>query len=124
MSNDIIISLIVSLALTLILEVGFFLIVRSIKGKHDKKDLALVVMVNILTNPAVVLLYWLAILYTDINYAIIIAPLEISAVFIEGYIYKKRGRYFKHPYIFSIAANAFSFGIGVLTQIIIQGVSL
>ena len=124
MSKDIIISLMISLALTLVLEAGFFLIVRSIKGQHDKKDLLLAVMVNLLTNPAVVLIYWLAVLHTNINYVIIIAPLEISAVFIEGYIYKKRGRYFKHPYIFSIAANAFSFGIGVLTQIIIQGVSL
>jgi len=119
MSCDIIFSLAISLALTLVLETGFFLIIMSIKGRHDKKDTALVVMVNILTNPAVVLLYWLATLYTSINYVIILAPLEISAVFIEGYIYKEHGRYFKHPYIFSIAANAFSFGMGVIIQIII-----
>ena len=118
MSKDIVISLIFSLILTLLLEAVFFLVVRSIEGKHDKKDLLLVVMVNILTNPAVVLLYWLVILYTNINYIIILAPLEIFAVLTEGYIYKKNGRIFKHPYLFSIAANSFSFGTGLLLQLL------
>ena len=113
------ISLVISLALTLSLEVGFFWVVRLIKSQCNKKDLLLVVMVNILTNPAVVLLYWLAILYTNIDRVIILAPLEISAVFIEGYIYKKCGLYFRHPYVFSIAANAFSFGMGVFIQAIL-----
>ena len=113
-----IVSLVVSLAMTLVLEVGFFLIVRSIKGKLDKKDLLLVIMVNILTNPAVVLLYWLSILYTAVNYAIITVPLEIFAMLIEGYIYKKYGGFFKYPYAFSFGANVFSFGIGLLLQAI------
>ena len=116
MSKKILLSLALSLALTLVLEVGFFLVVRSIKGKHDKKDLLLAVMVNILTNPAVVLLYWLAVLYTDLN-RVIIVPLELLAVLVEGYLYKKHGRFFKHPYLFSVAANAFSFGTGLFLQL-------
>ena len=118
MSKDILISLTFSLALTLILETGFFLTVRSIKGKFDNKDLLLVAMVNILTNPAVVLIFWLSVLYSDVNYVIIIVPLEIFAVLTEGYIYKKHGYYFKHPYVFSVAANAFSFGTGLLLQLL------
>ena len=117
MSKDIMLSLAISLALTLVLEVAFFLVVRSIKGKLDKKDLLLVVLVNILTNPALVLIFRLTVLYTDANYVIhIIILLEIIATLTEGYIYKKHGDYFKLPYVFSIAANIFSFGSGLVLQ--------
>ena len=119
MINGILLSLGLSLVLTLVLELGFFLIVKAGTRNYDKKDLLLVVMVNILTNPAVVLLYWLATLYTDLNRVIILAPLEVLAVLVEGYVYSKYGRTFKHPYIFSVAANVFSFGMGILIQIII-----
>jgi len=103
-------SLVVSLILTIILETGFFLIV----GKRNKKDLLLVVFVNILTNPIVVSLYWLAFFYTGWNRAAVTAALELFAVLTEGYYYKKYGKGFKYPYLFSIAANAFSYGTGVL----------
>ena len=118
MSTNIVISLVLSLVLTLLLETGFFLLVRLINGKRHKKDALLVLIVNVLTNPVVVLLYWLAILYTNINHVILMAPLEIFAVLTEGYIYKKHGRFFEHPYAFSIAANAFSFGTGLLLQLL------
>ena len=45
-------SLIVSLALTLMLELGFALIL----GVRGRRNLALVALVNVLTNPPVVLL--------------------------------------------------------------------
>ena len=105
-------SLAVSLILTLALETGFFLLT----GKRDKKDLILVVLVNIITNPAVVLLYWLAVYYTDFSHVLIKIPLEIFAVVTEGYYYKKYGRDFKYPYIFSLTANLFSFGTGLIIQ--------
>lgn len=112
MSGQLLNALAFSLILTLVLETGFFLL----SGKRGKKDLLLTVMVNILTNPAVVLLYWFAALYTDLNHAIIKIPLEVFAVLTEGYYYKKYGQEFKHPYLFSISANAFSFIIGVVIQ--------
>lgn len=112
MNWELIFALTVSFILTIALETGFFLLI----GKRNKKDLLLVVFVNIITNPAVVMLYWLAILYTDWNHTVIKIPLEIFAVLTEGYYYKKYGQDFKHPYLFSIAANAFSFGFGVLLQ--------
>jgi hypothetical protein len=99
-----------SLILTLVFETGFFLLI----GKRNKKDLLLTVLVNVVTNPAVVLIYWLAPLYTDLNRAAAAAALELSAVFIEGRYYKKYGRDFWRPYLFSAAANAVSFGIGAL----------
>jgi len=112
MNGVILASLAISLILTLALESGFFFIA----GKRNIKDWLLLVMVNILTNPAVVLLYWLAVLYTDLHRAAIIVPLELAAVFIEGRCYRKYGENFKRPYLFSIAANAFSFGSGVIIQ--------
>ena len=105
----------VSLALTLVLEIGFFFII----GKRNKKDLLLVVLVNILTNPVVVLLYWLVVLYTDWNTTIIKIPLEAFAILTEWYYYKNYGQGFKRPFMFSFAANMFSFLIGVLVQLFI-----
>ena len=114
MSREIAVSLVISLVLTVALEAGFFFAV----GKRGKTDLGLLVMVNILTNPAVVLLHWLAVLYTDWSRVIIILPLEIFAVLTEGFYYEKYGREFKRPYLFSLAANAFSFGTGLILQLL------
>jgi hypothetical protein len=100
------VALALSLGLTLLLEAGFFLLT----GKRDGKDLLLLVVVNVLTNPAVVLTYWLA------PHQLMKIPLELSVVFTEGFLYKKYGRGYKRPYLFSIAANAFSFGTGVVLQ--------
>ena len=109
-------SLALSLALTLALETGFFLLV----GKRVKKDLLLLALVNILTNPVVVLSYWLAVLYTNWNKTLIKIPLELFAILVEGYYYKRYGRDFRRPYIFSLAANMFSFWLGVAIQLLIQ----
>ena len=115
LNKKIAIALIISLAITLLLETGFFFLV----GKRNKKDLLLVIMVNVLTNPAVVLLYWLSVLYTDINSTAVKAVLELLAILIEGYYYRRYAQDFKRPFLFSFAANVFSFTIGVLIQLFI-----
>lgn len=112
MNNTLLIALIVSLLLTLVLETGFFLLI----GLRNKKDLLLVGLVNVVTNPAVVLLYWLAIYYTSLNDSMVKVTLELFAVAAEGYYFKKYGCGFKRPYFFSIAVNAFSYGAGILLQ--------
>ena len=112
MYRDLLIALAFSLALTLVLEIGFFFLA----GKRNKRDLLLVVMVNVLTNPVVVLLYWLAALYTGWNTTIVKIPLEIFAVLTEGFYFRKYGQSFKRPFLFSLAANMFSFWAGVLLQ--------
>ncbi|MCL2164820.1 MAG: hypothetical protein FWH55_10630 [Oscillospiraceae bacterium] len=112
MNQTLITSLVFSLALTLALEAGFFFLT----GKRDRKDLLLLLLVNVLTNPVVVLSFWLAALYTDWNTYIILAPLELFAVLIEGYYYKKYGLSFRRPYLFSLFANIISFGIGEMVQ--------
>ena len=112
---ELIVALALSLIMTLVLEIGFFFVT----GKRNKKDFLLVVLVNVLTNPIVVLLYWLAYLYTNWNMTIVIIPLEISAVLTEGFFYMKYAQSIKRPFIFSITANAFSYFLGILIQRII-----
>jgi hypothetical protein len=112
MNHELLLALGHSLALTLAFEISFFYLV----GKRNKKDVLLVMMVNILTNPVVVLLYWLAANYTDWNTAIVKIPLELFAILTEGYYYKRRGQSFNRPFLFSFAANAYSFFLGVLLQ--------
>ena len=117
MNQTLVTSLVLSLLLTIALEMGFFLLVGKLfTSKHDKKNILLVILVNVLTNPVVVLLYWLTALYTDWNTVIVLIPLELFAVSAEGFYYKKYSGSFRHPYLFSIAANIFSFGTGILIQ--------
>ena len=114
-NNALLTALLISLGLTLVFETGFFLLT----GKRNKKDLLLVVLVNTLTNPLVVLLYWIAYFNTNWNTVIIIIPLELFAVLTEGYIYKKYAQSINRPFLFSLAANAFSFTLGFLIQLVL-----
>lgn len=112
-------SLALSLALTLILEAAFFLIT----GKRNKKDLLLLVLANVITNPAVVLIYCLSMWFTHLNLIALTAVLELAAVATEGFIYRRYGQDFKRPYLFSLAANGVSFGCGLLLQLLLGGLS-
>ena len=114
-SKALLASLGLSLTLTIALETGFFLLI----GKRNKKDLLLLLLVNVITNPVVVLSFWLAVLYMDWNKYIILVLLELFAVLIEGYYYKKYGISFRRPYIFSLCANMFSFWAGELIQLLL-----
>ena len=114
-SSELAVALAVALPSTILLEAGFFLLT----GKRNKKDLMLVILVNVLTNPAVVLIYWLSILYTDIDGIAVKALLEILAVLVEGLYYKQYAQDIRKPFLFSLGANAFSFFAGVLIQLII-----
>lgn len=89
----------VSLGLTLALELIFALLCRK-RGRA----LLLVALGNVLTNPAVVLAVrmWGAPVWL----------MEALAVLTEGVIYQK-SREFSRPYLFSLAANALSFGLGL-----------
>ena len=99
-------ALVISLVATIVLEAGFLWLM-------GKRDLRSIVIANVLTNPAAVLLYWTARSYTDWNPILL---LELLVVLTEGYYYKKLGRGFKRPYLASAAANTFSFSVGELFQ--------
>ena len=112
MDRDLLVALGISLALTLVLETAFFLLT----GKRNKNDLLLVILVNVITNPIVVLVYWIATRYTGWNTGIVKIPLEVFAILTEGVYYRKYGRGFRQPYLFSVAANIFSFTAGIIIQ--------
>ena len=103
----------VSLALTLAVELGFALLCR-----HRGRTLLLVALVNVFTNPLVVQAALLWRYYALPGYAAV-ALLELLAVWVEGLVYQKSRLSFARPYIFSLAANALSFGLGLLLRIII-----
>ena len=107
--KELVLSLIISLFLTLFLETGFAFVF-----KKRKKDLLLVVLVNILTNPAVVLLHWLILKYTLFDIIMTKIMFETLAILIEAFYYKKYGENMKKPFLFSLGANVFSYGTGAL----------
>ena len=102
---------IISLSLTLILELSFSLL-WGIRGKHD---LMLVVLVNVLTNPIVVFVfYFVRFRRFPINYGWVTLIMEIFAVITEALIYQKLGESIDRPWLFSLSANAFSYAAGEL----------
>ena len=102
-------SLGISLLLTLALELAFALVFK-VRGRA----LLIVILVNILTNPAVVTLYLLFCRHFSLPALIIVSVLEISAVIIEAIIYKTRCLSITKPFLFSLGANAFSYLCGVV----------
>ena len=93
-----------SLFLTLILEELF-----AVLCKKRGKALLLVALVNLLTNPPLVLLW---VLSGHVRWLLLL--LEAAAVEIEGFYYHRCSDQFPYPYRFSLCCNAFSFGIGLL----------
>ena len=112
MGVELLFALVMSLALTLALESAFFFLT----GKRNRKDLLLLQMVNVLTNPLVVFSYWLLARYTVVDLILATIILELLAVLAEGYYYRKYGQDFKRPWVFSACANLFSYSCGALLQ--------
>lgn len=112
MGSEIFAALGKSLALTLAFEIPFCLLFR-IRGRHD---ILLTVLVNILTNPAVVLTYILLMSYTRYPEWAVVLPLELLAVAVEGLCYKYRGENIPRPFLLSLGANAFSYGVGLIIR--------
>lgn len=89
----------ISLGLTLLFELPFVYI-WGLRGRHN---LALTVLVNVLTNPAAVLLHGLG---------IPALPLEAAVVVVEGFCYQTCGENVRRPVLLALAANVFSYGVG------------
>lgn len=101
--DDLLLSLLLSLGLTEVFECGF----ACCTGKRSKA-LVLCALVNVVTNPPVVLLSRLL-----PGGRLLIAGLELAVVAIEGLLYRYSGL-FKRPFLFSLTANALSFSLGLL----------
>ncbi len=99
--------LFIGLFLTLVIELAFAVVW---KVSHD--DIKLVVLVNIVTNPLVVLLYYI-LLQNGVSGMGCVLVLEFSAIAFEGIVYKLKTNISK-PIIFAVLANAISYGMGLL----------
>ncbi len=105
-------SLGVSLAVTLTIELCVACLCR-LRGR----ELLLVVLVNCLTNPLVVLLCWLVRAGTALPRFAAELPLEVLVVLAEGALYRQKST-MRHPWRFSLTANAVSYLSGVLLWVI------
>lgn len=113
-------SLIVSLVLTLIVEVSFALLF-NVRGKID---IAVVFLANIITNPVIVTIENL--LWTIEKYTLMVTLslvfwviLEIVVILVEGYIYNKlRVKSKFSPYKLSLVLNSISILFGIIYNVI------
>ncbi len=116
MGTEMVYSLLLSLTATLILELGFALLCRV----RSPRDLLLVVLVNVLTNPAVVLLNRLCLNNNILSPWVVVIILELVAVVAEAACYKLRGEKIPHPLLFSLGANSFSYAIGLMASCLLN----
>lgn len=105
----------VSLGLTLLLEVPF----AYAWGLRDRHDLTVAVLVNVLTNPAVVLLNFLLAAHTGWPWPAVQLPLEALAVAMEAACYRECGKNVRHPILLSLCANGVSYGAGLLLNAVL-----
>ena len=104
------ISLALSLLLTLVLEEVFALI----WGLRGWRERAVVALVNLLTNPAVVLLYHLSTSLWGMSAVWATLVLECAAVAVEWQCYKRCSEQLKHSFLFALLANVISYSIGCI----------
>ena len=111
-----ILSLLISLFLTIIIE----LTVSFIIGIRNKDDIKVVILVNICTNPIVVYIANCLMLFTNgFIYNIGVAILEMLVVMVEFVLYKKYLKFDKvSPFAISLINNVISFSIGVIINYI------
>ena len=101
-----------SLGLTLILETAVALLCRL----HGR-DILLLILVNILTNPAVVYLDMLCGTLLPGGNDLWQIPLEAAAILVEGWCYARYARTVRRPWMFALVANLFSYGCGLLLNV-------
>ncbi|MBD5150803.1 MAG: hypothetical protein HDT18_10680 [Oscillibacter sp.] len=104
----------VSLLLTLVFEEGFALA----WGLRGRRELGLVALVNILTNPAVVLLYYTAAGPLHWNAIPVTVVLEASAILVEWLCYRAFSEQVKRPFLFALLINLFSYGAGCVINLL------
>ena len=107
--KELILTFAISLGLTLLLELLLARLCR-LRGR----DYLLVVLVNILTNPAVVYLDMVCAAHLPNGRDLWQIPLEVAAILIEGLCYARYARSLRRPWMFALVANLFSYGCGLL----------
>ena len=100
------------MAKALLLTLTFELLFALVWGVR-KNRLLLVVLMNIMTNPAVNLLHYLAVYLLGWPAFWVIPVLELAAVIAEGFCCKG---VIRRPWLFVVLINAFSYSMGALIQ--------
>lgn len=95
-----------SLTLTLIIE-----LVYALGWKVRGRDLWIIALMNVLTNPLVVL--WNA-WTSDEGYLISTLLPELAAVVVEAVMLKKCGRNISYPILLAVCINTFSYVLGCI----------
>ncbi len=106
-------SLILPIVISFVLTQGLEVLFALIYGIRSKKDLGLLMLVNVITNPPVVLIYYLATGYTGVNPWAAAIILELAVVAAEAYYFRRYGKGYLRPVTFAVLVNAFSYGIGL-----------
>ena len=96
------------MAVSLLLTLVFELSVALLWGLRGKRELTVAALVNVLTNPPVVLTYTL---FPSLPMKL---ALEVAAVLTEGFIYKTCLEDIRRPLLYALCINAFSFLTGEL----------
>ena len=116
--KQIILTLIVCLILTLVLEEVTALIVGVRKGF----DLTVILFSNLLTNPVVVFSGMLLASFTEIPRPVYVIVLELAAYITEALIYRKLLFTKKpSPFLLSLILNSVSFFVGTTLSSLILG---
>lgn len=108
-----------SLLLSLFLTLVFEFLVAAVWGITERHDLLLLLISNALTNPAAVTLSSIFQRAFSASVYLWQLPIETVVVIAEWLLYKKCGKSIKCPLTFSIAANAFSYGVGLLLTLVV-----
>lgn len=84
------------------------------KAKSSEERLV-IFLVNVITNlPFVFMLNCLRLFFSHELLLILEYSAEAGIWLLEGWIYSKRLAYWRYPWRFSLTANLFSYGIGIL----------
>ena len=104
----------VSLLLTLLFELVFALL----WGLWGRRELTVVGLVNVLTNPPAVLLYHMTTGLFGWPAMGVTAVLEAGAVLTEWACYRACSQQLKKPFLFALLANGVSYGLGLVINLL------
>ena len=109
----------VCLSLTLVFE----LLAAFGAGIRKGKDFVNVILVNVMTNPIVATVpLWVNLRFGITPRHIVLAFLEVFALFSEAFVYAKVLDYKRmHPLLLSLLLNLCSYGAGIILNPVIYG---
>ena len=110
MQTDFVWSLLISLGLTLVLELVF----GVLWGLWDRDNLWLLILINTATNPPAVLLNALLVRQQDLPAVPSVLLIETAVVLTEWQLLKHNTKAVSRPFLFALLSNLFSYGIGLL----------